>query len=400
MVSSWAPPMAGGAAVVLRELLADFPPDSYAVLTDRLAAFTVLGADEWLPTRHYFLDSEGPLSPLEASAAVAVVPPRATHAHLGDVVTRGLRRASRAVRTIRTVRQVTLRTMQVIEAEDPDLLLATSGDPAFLVAAADAADATGRSLDVHLFDLFARNRYSIPKRILASRAERRILQGARHVFVPNQAMLSYYRDRLGIAPIVVSNGTTIPPFRAARPASTSPTILYTGAVYWAQRDAVLNLTRAIRELPGVNLEVKTSAAPRALVRVGLRLGEGGMRFGNRTDSLEAQRDADLLFLPLAFRTSAPDVIQTAFPAKTAEYLVSGTPILVHAPPDAYISQYARAAQWGYVVDKANPHELANAIRRLLSDNQLRADLVERAYGEAVRSHDMRKIRREYATYFA
>jgi len=364
-----------------------------------VSAFAGLQSAAWLPTHHYFLGSELRHSPLEATAAAAAVRPPKGSIDVHDLVARAAQAFDVATIT-RKLRELTLFAVRTIEAEKAELVLATSGDPIFLVAAAKAAQATGRPLYVHLFDLFAGNQYSLPKRVLASRTERAILRQARYVFVPNNAMATHYQSRLGIVPIVVPNGTNIPTFSAARPASMPATILYTGAIYWAQRDAVRNLATALRRLPGVTFQVKTSASPLTRVRVGLRQQHVSAGFGDQEGALQAQRSADLLFLPLTFRTAGRDVIRTALPAKTAEYLVSGTPILVHAPPDAYISQYARSAKWAYVVDASDPKELIVAVKTLLNDLPLRAALVASAYGEAVRAHDLLKIRAEYATYFA
>jgi hypothetical protein len=51
------------------------------------------------------------------------------------------------------------------------------------------------------------------------------------------------------------------------------------------------------------------------------------------------------------------------------------------------------------VDKPDPDGLIIDIRKLLNDSQLRADLVAAGYREALRAHDMRKIRAEYGQYF-
>jgi glycosyltransferase involved in cell wall biosynthesis len=387
---------------MLSQLLSQFAPDSYVVLTDRFSTFAGLPAHGWLPAHHYFLGNGRRYSALDAST-------------LATASSRGLGRADRGlvsrlvhpifedVGALRKVREVTRSAVRTIKDEEPDIVLAVSGDPIFLVGAARAARATGKPLYVHLFDLFAGNRYSPPKRLLARRHERDILTSARRVFVPNEAMAAYYSDRLGISPVVIPNGTTIPsydPGHAVRQVTRPSTILYTGAVYWAQRDSVQNLMVALRQLPGVKFEARTSASKRELALAGLHADHLAASFSSQEAAVKAQRSADILFLPLAFRTSAPDVIRTAFPAKAAEYLVSGTPILVHAPPDAYISQYARRKNWGYVVDTPDPNALAAAIRMLLDDTDLRRSLVTHAFEEARRAHDFQQIGPEYLRYFS
>lgn len=386
--------------MMLGQLITQFPPDSYVVLTERLSTFANAPASGWLPAPHYFLGDADRYSATEVPNAVASVSRPRNRRAVAAVLARALRPLSDVFDVTAKVNELSRTAARIVAKEDLEIVLTPSGDPVFIVAAARAARATGRPLYVHLFDLFDRNRYTLPKRILALRNERAVLTEVRHLFVPNEAMSDYYRHRLGVDPIVVPNGTTIPPFESRPLHSGEATILYTGAVYWAQRDSLQRLVAALRSVPGVRLEVKTNASMRELTLAGLRADHLRAPFSSQDGALQAQRNADILYLPLAFRTSANDVIRTALPAKVAEYLVSGTPILVHAPPDSYISQYARKSKWGYVVDTPDANALAAALRKLLSDSQLRSSLVSSAYDEARRAHDFSKIGPDYLKYFA
>ena len=107
-----------------------------------------------------------------------------------------------------------------------------------------------------------------------------------------------------------------------------------------------------------------------------------------------QRQADILYLPLAFNSRAPDVIRTAAPGKLAEYLVAGVPILVHAPSFSYIARDAREHGWGFVIDTLEPAALADGIRMLLNDPELRSLLVEKAFAIAGSRHDAVRVREE------
>jgi glycosyltransferase involved in cell wall biosynthesis len=61
-----------------------------------------------------------------------------------------------------------------------------------------------------------------------------------------------------------------------------------------------------------------------------------------------------------------------------EYLASGRPIIAHAPPDSFVSWYFRKHDCGIVVDQNNSQVLADAIDRLLADDQLRRRISENA----------------------
>jgi glycosyltransferase involved in cell wall biosynthesis len=385
---------------MLRHLLTPFPADSYIVLTDSLNRFAGLPLAGWLPAAHYFHGSGRRFSALEAAETAANLTTMRNPNVIGGGIGHLLTHVSAATLLQQKVREVTDEAIEVINRESCELVLAPSGDPIFMVAAARAAHATGRPLYVHLFDLLAGNRYSLPRRLLASWAEPSVLRGAAKIFVPNDAMAAHYRRLLDVSTIVVSNGTEIPVKPAPHPPSGTPTILYTGALYWAQRDPLRSLADAVKELPQVNIEIRTSASAHAVERIGLNPQKFSGGFGSRGEALQAQRDADILYLPLSFASRGRSVVRTALPAKTAEYMVSGTPILVHAPPDAYISKYARDLRWGHVVASLSSAALTAAIRQLLWDAALRESLVEGAYEEARRSHDLRTIIPAYAEHFA
>src|SRR5205807_8748009 len=124
----------------------------------------------------------------------------------------------------------------------------------------------------------------------------------------------------------------------------------------------------------------------ALRRLGLWGDRVHVAHSSAAGALAWQRKADLLLLPLSFGHSGADVIRTAAPGKMAEYLVSGVPILVHAPSDSYISQDAHRLGWGFVVDRSDARFIAEAIGRLLADDQLRQRLVANAFDVANARH--------------
>jgi glycosyltransferase involved in cell wall biosynthesis len=384
---------------MLRHLLSQFAPDSYVVLTDSLSGFAGLPSDGWLPSPHYFHQSERRYSAVEAADTASKLATTVGHHDVSGRFAQFLERVAAATFVPAKITKLADEAVRIINHEQCALVLALSGDPVFIVAAARAAGVTSRPLYVHLFDLFAGNRYSLPRRLLASREERSVLKGAEKIFVPNAAMSAHYRDLLHVTTIVVSNGTDIPARLHQHAVSPAPTILYTGAVYWAQREPLRNLVAALNLLPQVKLDVRTSGSQPDIRRIGLHSGEVLGRFSGHSEALEAQRSADILYLPLSFAAAGRNVVRTALPAKTAEYMVSGTPILVHAPPDAYISNYARSAGWGHVVDELSPLVLAAAIKQLLADRPLRQRLVGAAYEEACRSHDLRAIIPAYAKHF-
>ncbi|PWT89614.1 MAG: hypothetical protein C5B55_11060, partial [Blastocatellia bacterium] len=61
---------------------------------------------------------------------------------------------------------------------------------------------------------------------------------------------------------------------------------------------------------------------------------------SHSDCLEAMRNTDLLYLPLAFSRKATRISLYSLPTKLPEYLASGKTMLVHAPKDSAVFRVA------------------------------------------------------------
>ncbi|MDP9223530.1 MAG: glycosyltransferase [Actinomycetota bacterium] len=266
-------------------------------------------------------------------------------------------------------------------------MLATSDDGIFLVAAYQAARATSTPMCVLLLDIYARNHYSFLKRVVARVYEPRILRSATKVFVTNPQAQSHYRSLYGIEPIVLEHSSPPGLLPRTKNVQGKHLIAYTGSVYWAQADAIRNLVEALLTLPEVTLELVTEQSESDLERMQLIRGHVHVRRCTPSETMDVQRAADILFLPLSFGDDAHDLIRTAAPGKMAEYLVSGVPVLVHAPADSYLSRDAKEYGWGLVVDRPDVHALAEGIRALFTDRALRERLVANAIQIAATRHN-------------
>ena len=154
-----------------------------------------------------------------------------------------------------------------------------------------------------------------------------------------------------------------------------PTIHFCGGIYpRMNQDSVLRLAAAAaaaRVRPV--LDLYAPELPAELARRGLTC-----RYLGRDELRLAQRNSSILFLPQAFESDYPLMIRHNFPTKAMEYFCSGRPILVHSPPDSYLTWLARREGFALVVDRPDVDELAAAIDRLARDKDLQAELVSRA----------------------
>ena len=70
---------------------------------------------------------------------------------------------------------------------------------------------------------------------------------------------------------------------------------------------------------------------------------------SQAELAQAMASADILFLPYSFLPAERSFRATSFPAKTADYLASGRPILIFSPPDSSIVEYAREFAFACIV---------------------------------------------------
>lgn len=183
--------------------------------------------------------------------------------------------------------------------------------------------------------------------------------------------------------------------RVARP----PELLYVGSIFRnAQLDSLIDCARAVAALNDegfpMRLRIATSAA-------------NGQRFGHllalhpniAVDTsgsgddafFQGLADADALLLPVNFDAASVGFIRYSMPTKVPAYLNSGTPVLAYGAPETAQMRYAQEGGWGLMVGERSAEKLKSAIRRILTDMDVRQRVSEAARAAAA-NHDARKVR--------
>jgi glycosyltransferase involved in cell wall biosynthesis len=276
------------------------------------------------------------------------------------------------------LRSVAMRALEIsrhVRAFDASVVIACTASPFDLPACTLAAVHRRIPLIAYLFDDPILQWPSGPLRNFARLWEPIWARIAAQVIVPNEAMAEKFTQRRGRKPAIVRNPVSPEAVPSLSKWPTNPgqlKIIYTGSVYHAQSDAFLNLLGALEELDEWSLHIYTSQTEAQVAQYGIH---GPKVFYhqhvNQTEAYELHRSADVLFLPLAFRSTIQDVLLTSAPMKMGEYLASGRPILVHAPPGAFIARYVRQHGAGLVIDTPDSHALADALCDIASDTTLR-----------------------------
>jgi glycosyltransferase involved in cell wall biosynthesis len=270
-----------------------------------------------------------------------------------------------------------------VGAFKPSVLVACTASPFDLPACTLVALRRRLPLVTYLFDDPIYQWVPGPLRDFARLWEPLWSRVAAAVVVPNEAMQQELCARRRKQAVLVRN--PVPREAFARASSAWPArpgqyrIVYTGSVYHAQADAFLNLLHALRLLDSWSLHIYTSQSEAELQAYGIE-GPQVVRHEHVTqrDAYEMQQAADVLFLPLAFSSAIPEVLRTSAPMKMGEYLASGRPILVNAPPETFTARHVGGHDAGYVVDAPEPALLANALRSIASEPDRRRAICENA----------------------
>ncbi len=375
------PPSTTSHGAIIRRLLAPLPADSYILITSNQDhGADAADAREALPGRLYQMP---PPWELQRGWRFGLAALR--------------RRINRAMAMPLRARQI----VKILRRERCDSLVVCTGGAGLIDFPASWIAARWLRIPYHVYLL---DRYGDLVRHLNAHPvlgwfERRVIRGATSVITHNTFHQRQVRQELGVNAVLLYNPVDLDTYRDVphHPAADGRFhVVYTGGIGMMNADAIRRLADAA-ELNGdprvvVDLHTNYEADARAAGITAYVTYHGVAPLGAMP---RLQRDADVLFLPLAFEVPDLSIIVSAAPGKTAEYLAARRPILVHVPKGSFVADYFRRNECGLVVDEPDVHALADALQRLKEDGALRERLAERAWECAVRDHDLVKNRQVF-----
>lgn len=400
IVSTYAPPSISGASLMMYNLLKYFPKDSFAFLTthsdinDRS-----LKIGKKLDAKYYYFDSFGlqekPQTGETSFQKVKSFIKRFKFLRLF------MHRAIIFYWPFKALRH----GKRIIKDEGMELLIGYSDIGTAFLSTYLLHKATKKPFFLYFYDLYYGNKSSFIYRTLAYFLEPRLFKSAEKIFVMNELLKEHYEKKYNREVFVIRNSIAIEDYpKPIEKKDNSPIfkIVFTGAVYWAQSQAIRNLIKAVNNLKDKNIQfwIYTTYDKKAIHEQGIF--EGGRVFFascGPSEAPEVQRNADVLFVPLSFEKENALLINTSSPGKTYEYLISGRPILIHAPKDSYIARYAKENDLALVVGEDDIGELENAIETLARDKNLSQRITDNAYKTVLKNHDARKNSEFFQSFF-
>jgi glycosyltransferase involved in cell wall biosynthesis len=104
---------------------------------------------------------------------------------------------------------------------------------------------------------------------------------------------------------------------------------------------------------------------------------------------------DFLILPYDFSPESLAYIKYSMPTKASEYMASGTPIIIYAPADTALVDYAQQSKWATIVTEEEEYKLIEGLKKMISDENNRKKLAETAKEVAKKRHDIRVVTKDF-----
>jgi len=210
----------------------------------------------------------------------------------------------------------------------------------------------------------------------------------------------YGREFLPFHNVLDSRSWSVPP-RSEWKSGSPFRLVYTGRVGKANEAALRDIAGVIARLAsdGLPVSLEIYALARAPFAPGTWPDSPAVKVLPAVAYEQVPRvlvEADLLVLPLDFSDRDLAYARYSMPTKVAEYLASGTPILVYCPEDTAVTHSARSAGWGAVVGTKDPAALARTVAKLASDEAARERLGRAALRVSETDNDLTRVRAEFA----
>ena len=332
---------AQGSAVVMRNLLAQFAPDSFTVVTGTVPARI-----------------SAPIPPEIRVFTLPTTPPFTVR---GERYWRDLCHP-----------YIQHRIKSVVRKVRPALILAVYPSLHMFSAAMNAAEANGVRWVAYLHDELREQYRGTKYEDWAENVESRMFSSAEKVLVTGRGLCDLYRARRSVecVPLEIAYCEAISSSLWPEPAGP-PCAFMGGSIYSANHRAMARLLGGA-ERAGISFKLAMPDSWGNLQRYGIAQlpTVEKVHYALRAEYLAALPGQHILTVGLNWPDEcsiAEAELATAFPTKVIEYLAAGRPILVHCPENYFLARFFREHKCGIVVSTRDVGDIEAAMSKLLSE---------------------------------
>jgi glycosyltransferase involved in cell wall biosynthesis len=251
----------------------------------------------------------------------------------------------------------------------------------FLFAGYLASCWTGARFFPYFHNTYLENRRGLAL-FFARWLQSRVFAKAERVIVISEGLKDLYGARYsGVEFFVLphSFNEDVPPFVAPPPPRSPLSLALSGNINESCRDAAFRISQAAARYPDATLQILSGTPRSVLALLGMLHAKVRHATVSRETLLAELSRADILLLPHGFGgADAPEEYLTIFPTRTIEYLISGRPILAHAPANCFLTRFLKEHNCALVVEEPDCGAIVDAIELLRNDTALRGRLVRNA----------------------
>ncbi len=220
----------------------------------------------------------------------------------------------------------------------------------------------------------------------------------------SEAMSEEYKKRYGITFIPFHNPIEYQLFEIESDISGEDDnvfkILYVGRIGTANKDSLLDFAELVSTSESfktrIRFDIFTKDYDSYYVQKINKLKNVGVYEAVAHNEVpKLLKSYNLLFLPLDFSESGRKFSMFSMPTKASEYMASGTPILLYAPPDTAISKFCKQHECGHCVSTQDYEELRRSILLLSTDREYCKKIGSNAQRFAYQQFDGQIVRRMF-----
>ena len=162
----------------------------------------------------------------------------------------------------------------------------------------------------------------------------------------------------------------------------------------ANRNSLMMLIKAIDQLKKKNSRVELHIYSPNIedLKIGLMEGVKPYQAVNHKKIPSLLQQYDLVYLPLDFDKKSIDYSRFSMPTKISEYMISGLPILINAPQDTAVYQYAEKNQIAFLCKNNTIKNLSGLLLEIKTDTNQRETYGQTARNLAMKDFDIYKVR--------
>ena len=177
------------------------------------------------------------------------------------------------------------------------------------------------------------------------------------------------------------------------------TILYAGRIGRGIKNSIVEMGAIVNNLHQLGVEVLFEIQSPNNHQLAKLLDENDcIQFVNPIEYSELPKkfsSVDLLFLPEDFDEDSVEFLKFSIQTKVAEYMISGTPILISAHKNTALAKYALKEDWALVVTENKKSTLTEALNELINNEELRMKLGMRGKEVAIKNENAEVVRTNF-----